>query len=204
MLPMPRRRFNLLAPRTLLIGAAVGLLIVVGSWALSFLGSHGLRLSERCSIYSHRGTVQLHVETATQLRYSAGGTPKVVEVTPQQWFGNRTMPQVSIHLSAWRPYSSGYVMSMQSTALPGGKVLNYGYRLDAAGIAHWVLAAPLAAVLIVLLRVERRRRRAIAAGGCRHCGYDLRATPERCPECGMEPRATPSAAALPPSAADGR
>jgi hypothetical protein len=42
----------------------------------------------------------------------------------------------------------------------------------------------------------RGRRRELLRGLCADCGYDLRASPGRCPECGRVPRTgTPSAAA---------
>ena len=48
-----------------------------------------------------------------------------------------------------------------------------------------VLALPPLAWLFRAHR-ERRRRRSLA-GHCPSCGYDLRATPDRCPECGTIP-----------------
>lgn len=50
----------------------------------------------------------------------------------------------------------------------------------------WSICAPPLFVLAMWSRAYRIRRRSIAAGCCSRCGYDLRATPERCPECGLE------------------
>jgi hypothetical protein len=46
-----------------------------------------------------------------------------------------------------------------------------------AGIGSWVL--------IIRAEVRKRRRlKRLKCGRCSVCGYDLRATPDRCPECG--------------------
>jgi len=55
------------------------------------------------------------------------------------------------------------------------------------GLPYWTIALAFAALPAAqvrrLLRALRARRRR-AEGRCPACGYDLRASPDRCPECG--------------------
>lgn len=69
-------------------------------------------------------------------------------------------------------------------------------RIRSDGVYYLIIAAPfwsLFAVGAILplawsgLRIRRWRVRPSQAGHCQCCGYDLRATPQRCPECGAIP-----------------
>lgn len=55
-------------------------------------------------------------------------------------------------------------------------------------ISDWFLILLTSILPIIWLRQYRRRQR-FGPGQCSVCGYDLRATPNKCPECGMIPPA---------------
>jgi hypothetical protein len=103
-------------------------------------------------------------------------------------------------LEGWRqtrpPGLHGAFVGEPETLLMNGFPLGFRARhyLSHSGPAkgdRWILSVPvwlptlLSAILPALwftrlLRARRARRQ----GRCANCGYDLRATPDRCPECG--------------------
>jgi hypothetical protein len=86
-------------------------------------------------------------------------------------------------------------------SLSYGTCLGFGYResdlsnrypsryiIRCRNFPHWFVVLLFAVLPAMRLRSTLRARRAHSrhrAGLCQHCGYDLRATPDRCPECGQ-------------------
>jgi hypothetical protein len=74
--------------------------------------------------------------------------------------------------------------------LPPGTVptLPTAYTIHAIYTPWWLWVGVFAVLpgrrAIQMARAKRRRRK----GRCERCGYDMRATPDRCPECGNVPR----------------
>jgi hypothetical protein len=69
---------------------------------------------------------------------------------------------------------------------PGVGFVRYPLSYSVSLHCGWplVLGAP---VPLAWFRAIRRDRRRARRGDCARCGYDLRATPGRCPECGAAP-----------------
>lgn len=76
---------------------------------------------------------------------------------------------------------------------PGTTLLGFGCRyvfnsprvyLRQIILPHWVFVLVIAALPVLWINSHLRRRRRRKQGLCLVCGYDLRASKERCPECG--------------------
>ncbi|HWH71605.1 MAG TPA: hypothetical protein VNT26_19690, partial [Candidatus Sulfotelmatobacter sp.] len=80
---------------------------------------------------------------------------------------------------------AGLSLVRETTAASTWHAGSSRYYLD---LPYWLLLPTTALLPAIYLATTFRRhlraRRRLTAGLCPTCGYDLRATPERCPECG--------------------
>jgi hypothetical protein len=96
-------------------------------------------------------------------------------------------------LRGWsRRGASGYAAfgspSIRRSIPLGFALVSESYRgVDQSGFVapHWFYLVVFAVVPVLRLRDRLRRRAAPEGVPCPRCGYDLRATPGRCPECGV-------------------
>ena len=74
-----------------------------------------------------------------------------------------------------------------------------GFGYVRVGVSHWLLALLLFVPPVLWVRRCRKANCVLKPGVCASCGYDLRATPDRCPECGKVPGRQRDASALIPT-----
>lgn len=111
----------------------------------------------------------------------------------------RSTPPHELYSSWWvvtfpaaLPAASWHGFGAVSTTMPliAGDGIARSLQLSVVTIPFYFITPLAAATPVAWLISYRRRRRADRLGLCPRCGYDLRATPDRCPECGRE--ATPA------------
>jgi hypothetical protein len=162
---MRRRLFTGLSAVSLLLCVATIGLWVRSAWRWDHVGRYqsGPGRYRVCAWDSNRGRMSLNwgellgaSQAPGAVRWvRGGGRPRDITVTPwQRW-----------------------VYEYRSTS-NGAATIHYFAVHDAWLV---VVTAVLPAWWLLALR---RRRRLAAQGRCLACGYDLRATPGRCPECG--------------------
>jgi hypothetical protein len=83
----------------------------------------------------------------------------------------------------------GFAIEHETDFLPGMRQIRFDwanpdYRVLHISAPSWFLVL-IASMLPTVWMIDRRKQRHRVIGNhCEKCGYDLRATPDRCPECG--------------------
>jgi hypothetical protein len=99
----------------------------------------------------------------------------------QPWHNDETEPYFKVQMQSasvsreWNDFGILYGGFSGSKPIPS---------LTEAICPTWAVIAVLLLPTGLWAGVGWRQRRRTAAGHCANCGYDLRATPEKCPECG--------------------
>jgi hypothetical protein len=191
---MRRRLVNSLTVLSLLLCVAAAALWVrsfyvqdVLRWQTTRAVDGGVRRTT-CEIFSVRGHNVLHVQSNayTPAEFDRVVRPIDAMTTPAQrshWYRMGTHefrfnynPDVRGRpLWVWLGFRFSHSIHDSSPPFPG---------FTEARLPHWLVVLAAAAPPAAWFGRWWRRRRRHVAGRCPRCGYDLRATPDRCPECG--------------------
>jgi hypothetical protein len=184
---MRRWAFHLLAVVSLLL-----LLTTLVMWVMSYAaGSEFSRTrslarrdaNSRYALHLIHGSF-LYSQQWVDRGFASSGKREIV-----QWKWENLRPS----MAAWSPeqlphHFAGF--GYESSSSPPSELFVYGFR--SLCVPAWSQSLSLAIIPAWWIIRQRRTRRRLRQGCCLHCGYDLRATPERCPECGRSGPAVPA------------
>ncbi len=144
--------------KTLTIISLIGLLLSVGLWAVSY--------------FYLSYTIQTR-SVHTQYAAAWGGLQYSSSAPPLRHGGQRFRLRVGSwwNLRGFRDFETGWVPSKRAGHL---------------FIPLWIPSVLCSFVFAISYAPLRRRRKRKKLGLCVKCGYDLRASKDRCPECGNE------------------
>jgi hypothetical protein len=177
---MRRRLYNLVAAISLTL-CAVSAGAVVASYFRAWGGCYRQSMREDICVIS-RGEFAYTLHRAL--------TPDAAHPYPLGWFASAEQPAFDQPERLARAGGASWVGfgTLHRTIRFGAGSMT---RYDTLMVPGWCIIA-LFAVLplwrVILRRVERAKGDRLRRGACPTCGYDLRATPGRCPECGTVPQ----------------
>jgi hypothetical protein len=191
-----RRLFNLLTALSLLLCVAVAALWVRSYWhwdgiyraemslggmtwvSKSFRSSSGMLWTDSWrGSYLDRSIALYEWQTLQRIRKEAAlRSGDSATVRPDAWTYSDVLPRTAV--TAEESFGIHYVRTRDQMT-PG--IVHSSFH---AGIPHGLVVA--LAMILPAVRAWSwlRRRHRHRVGLCLQCGYDLRATPGRCPECG--------------------
>jgi hypothetical protein len=173
---MARRLFTVLSALSLLLCVAVAVL-----WVRSYLRSDELVWTAE----QVRDGVVLATRD-TRLRSSRGWWSHSEFVDRDEWRDGPLTDRIERRSFEWRRTPRSLDVQFSAT--------RFGGELP---VPYWLICLVLLLPLGIRFRrpvlrcvsSEYRERERRSFGLCPACGYDLRATPDRCPECGTSPAA---------------